>query len=86
MIAGAAWVSALMVAMLGLPLPSVLVVSVLLETDALTLMPLVIVAVGLLRRLGPAPSCPVSAALVGGRITVRATPNDTNPSRGQRLH
>jgi hypothetical protein len=35
----------MMVAMLGLPLTSVLIVSVFLEADGLTLMPLVIVAV-----------------------------------------
>jgi H+/Cl- antiporter ClcA len=46
MIAGAAMgIGAMMVAMLGLPLSSVLIVSVLLEADGLTLMPLVIVAV-----------------------------------------
>jgi hypothetical protein len=46
MIAGAAiGIGAMMVAMLGLPLTSVLVVSVFLQSDGLTLMPLVIVAV-----------------------------------------
>jgi len=46
MIAGVAMgIGALMVAMLGLPLTSVLIVSVLLEADGLTLMPIVIVAV-----------------------------------------
>ncbi len=46
MIAGAAMgIGATMVAMLGLPLTSVLIVSVFLEADGLTLMPLVIVAV-----------------------------------------
>ena len=46
MIAGAAMgIGALMVAMLGLPLTSVLVVSVFLQADGLSLMPLVIVAV-----------------------------------------
>ena len=59
MIAGAAMgIGAMMVAMLGLPLTSVLVVSVFLPADGLTLMPLVIVAVVVyLRRLGPAPAC-----------------------------
>ena len=46
MIAGAAMgIGAMMVAMLGLPLTSVLIVSVFLQADGLTLMPLVIVAV-----------------------------------------
>ena len=46
MIAGAAMgIGAMMVAMLGLPLTSVLIVSVFLEADGLSLMPLVIVAV-----------------------------------------
>ena len=46
MIAGVAMgIGAMMVAMLGLPLTSVLIVSVLLEADGLTLMPIVIVAV-----------------------------------------
>jgi H+/Cl- antiporter ClcA len=46
MIAGAAMgIGAMMAAMLGLPLTSVLVVSLFLEADGLTLMPLVIVAV-----------------------------------------
>jgi H+/Cl- antiporter ClcA len=46
MIAGAAMgIGAMTVAMLGMPLTSVLIVSVLLEADGLTLMPLVIVAV-----------------------------------------
>jgi H+/Cl- antiporter ClcA len=38
-------IGAMMVAMLGLPLTSVLIVSVLLQADGLTLMPIVIVAV-----------------------------------------
>jgi hypothetical protein len=38
-------IGAMMVAMLGLPLTSVLIVSVFLQADGLTLMPLVIVAV-----------------------------------------
>jgi hypothetical protein len=38
-------IGAMMVAMLGLPLTSVLVVSVFLQADGLNLMPLVIVAV-----------------------------------------
>jgi hypothetical protein len=46
MIAAAAMgIGAMMVAMLGLPLTSVLIVSVLLQADGLTLMPIVIVAV-----------------------------------------
>jgi H+/Cl- antiporter ClcA len=46
MIAGAAMgIGAMMAAMLGLPLTSVLVVSLFLQADGLTLMPLVIVAV-----------------------------------------
>jgi hypothetical protein len=46
MIAGAAMgIGAMMVAMLGLPLTSVLIVSVFLQADGLTLMPIVIVAV-----------------------------------------
>ncbi len=46
LIAGAAMgIGAMMVAMLGLPLTSVLIVSVFLQADGLTLMPLVIVAV-----------------------------------------
>jgi hypothetical protein len=46
MIAGVAMgIGALMVAMLGLPLTSVLIVSVFLQADGLTLIPLVIVAV-----------------------------------------
>ena len=46
MIAGAAMgIGAMMVAMLGLPLTSVLIVSVFLQADGLTPMPLVIVAV-----------------------------------------
>jgi H+/Cl- antiporter ClcA len=60
MIAGAAMgIGAMMVAMLGLPLTSVLVVSVFLQADGLTLMPLVIVAVVVSyvvsARLPPAP-------------------------------
>ena len=60
MIAGAAMgIGATMVAMLGLPLTSVLIVSVFLEADSLTLMPLVIVAVVVSyvvsARLPPAP-------------------------------
>jgi hypothetical protein len=64
MIAGAAMgIGAMMVAMLGLPLTSVLVVSVFLQADGLTLMPLVIVAVVVSyvvsARLAPAPGSAV---------------------------
>ena len=64
MIAGAAMgIGALMVAMLGLPLTSVLVVSVFLQADGLSLMPLVIVAVVVSyivsARLPPAPGSAV---------------------------
>jgi chloride channel protein, CIC family len=60
MIAGAAMgIGAMMVAMLGLPLTSVLIVSVFLQADGLTLIPLVIVAVVVSyvvsARLPPAP-------------------------------
>jgi H+/Cl- antiporter ClcA len=60
MIAGVAMgIGATMVAMLGLPLTSVLIVSVFLAADSLTLMPLVIVAVVVSyvvsARLPPAP-------------------------------
>jgi H+/Cl- antiporter ClcA len=63
LIAGAAMgIGALMVAMLGLPLTSVLVVSVFLQADGLTLMPLVIVAVVVSyvvsARLSPEPRSP----------------------------
>ena len=58
MIAGAAMgIGAMMVAMLGLPLTSVLVVSVFLQADGLTLMPLVIVAVVVSYVVSPAPCC-----------------------------
>jgi hypothetical protein len=69
MIAGAAMgIGALMVAMLGLPLTSVLVVAVFLQADGLTLTPLVIVAVVVSyvvsARLAPAPgSAALSSAL-----------------------
>ena len=59
MIAGAAGDRRAMVAMLGLPLSSVLIVSVFLQADGLTLMPLVIVAVVVSTfsaRLPPAPA------------------------------
>ena len=60
MIAGAAMgIGAMMVAMLGFPLTSVLIVSLFLQADGLTLMPLVIVAVVVSyvvsARLTPAP-------------------------------
>jgi H+/Cl- antiporter ClcA len=61
MIAGAAMgIAAMMVAMLGLPLTSVLVVSLFLQADGLTLIPLIIVAVVVSwvvsARLTPAPA------------------------------
>jgi H+/Cl- antiporter ClcA len=61
MIAGAAMgIGAMMAAMLGLPLTSVLVVSLFLQADGLTLIPLIIVAVVVSwvvsARLTPAPA------------------------------
>ena len=68
MIAGVAMgIGAMTVAMLGLPLTSVLLVTVFLPADGLALMPLVIVAVvGLLRHLGTTGARPCAWAATRG--------------------
>ena len=84
MIAGAAMgIGATMVAMLGLPLTSVLIVSVFLEADGLTLMPLVIVAVVVSYVVSARlPSARGSAAIVGKLRRERAARQPAEAARG----